>query len=133
MNLRFLDMGWAGAFEAGLIALLAGFVLYGLVHLGGRAWGWSPAREVGWAFVFTLVIACGADSWHLVYMGIVPLESPVTIRRILERIHDPDYLGVRVVVEVIGASLGVVLGWLLLGGALRRHLRGGRSAGPFDP
>jgi hypothetical protein len=116
MNLDILDMGMTGVWEAALIALLAGFVLYALLHgLIGRRAGWSPAREIGWAFLATLAIACGADIWNLVYMGIVPMESPVTIRRVLSGIHDPDYLGTRVVFEIVAASFGVMLGWLLFG------------------
>ena len=57
-------------------------------------------------------------------MGIVPMQSPVTIRRILADIHDPDFLGMRVVCEIIGALLGSVLGWLLWTGSLRAHMRG---------
>ncbi|MDA3912679.1 hypothetical protein [Oleiagrimonas sp.] len=116
MNLSFLGMGMVGVWEAALIALVAGLVLYGLLHaLIGKRAEWTAAREIGWAFLATLVTACGADLWHLVYMGIVPMESPVTIQRILSGIHDPDYLGTRVVFEIVAASFGVMLGWLLFG------------------
>lgn len=123
MNLDFLGMGMTGVWEAALIALLAGFVLYVALHgLIGRRAGWSPGREIAWAFLATLVVASSADFWNLLYMGIVPMQSPVTIRRVLSGIHDPDFLGMRVVFEVVASGFGVVLGWLLLGG----HLHGRR-------
>ncbi|GAB3029967.1 MULTISPECIES: hypothetical protein [Oleiagrimonas] len=124
MNLRFLDMGMAGVLEASLIALAAGIVALLLVHVVvGRRLRWSHGKQIGWAYLFTLLTACSADIWNLVYMGIVPMQSPVTIQRVLSGIHDPDYLGMRVVGEVVAAGLGVMLGWLLVSGPLRRRGR----------
>ncbi|KGI78871.1 hypothetical protein [Oleiagrimonas soli] len=124
MNLRFLDMGMAGVLEAALIAFLAGVVAWLLVHaLVGRRLGWSAGKQIGWAYLLTLLGACSVDLWNLLYMGIVPMQSPVTIQRVLADIHDPDFLGTRVVAEVATAGLGVMLGWLLTSGHLRRRTR----------
>jgi hypothetical protein len=127
MNFGFLHLGMAGALEAGAISLLVGVVLHGLAHAFGRHNGWSHAGEIGWAYVGTLLASASVDMWNLLYMGIVPLDSPVVIRRILSGIHDPDMLGVRVICEIAGAAFGVMLGWLLWTGALRRHLASSRG------
>jgi hypothetical protein len=124
MNFGFLHFGMAGALEAGAISLLVGVALHGLLHAIGRRNDWSHASEIGWAFVATLLASASVDMWNLLYMGIVPLDSPVTVRRILSTIHDPDTLGVRVVCEIAGAALGVMLGWLLWTGAWRAHRSG---------
>ena len=39
------------------------------------------------------------------------IESPFVIERTLGDIHDPAYLGTRVVFEFCGAVAGVMLGW----------------------
>lgn len=127
MNFGFLHLGIAGALEAGAISLLVGVVLHGLAHALGRRNGRSHAGEIGWSFVATLLASASVDMWNLLYMGIVPLDSPVVIRRILSTIHDPDTLGVRVICEIAGAALGVMLGWLLWTGALRNHLAASRG------
>ena len=38
------------------------------------------------------VVATGIDAWHLFYMGVVKLESPVYARIALQKIHDPNFL-----------------------------------------
>lgn len=124
MNLYFLPLGMSGALLAGAIALLVGAVLLGLVHLFGRRNAWNHAQEIGWAFIATLLASASVDIWNLVHMGIVPMQSTVTVSRILAGIHDPDYLGIRVMCEITGAMLGVMLGWALWTGSLRAHLRG---------
>lgn len=123
MNLTWLGTGLPGALEAGLISLLVALLVYGIVHRIGRRAGWSAAGEIGRAFVVAALLSAGIDTWHLVYMGIVPLESVVTIQRALAGIHDPAWLGVRVVIEYIGVAFGATLGWLLWTGAARRALR----------
>lgn len=121
MNLAFLPFGPMGVVLAALISLAAGVLLHGLVHAWGRRHGWSHAGEIGWAWLVAMLLTASADTWHLLYLGIVPLESPVTIGRVLATIHDPDTLGVRVVCEFIGASAGVMLGWLVWTGAWRHY------------
>lgn len=113
MNLAFLPFGPWGVVWAACISLVAGVLLLGLVHAWGRHQHWSHAAEIGWAWLVTVAVTASVDTWHLLYLGIVPLESPVTIARVLAPIHDPNTLGVRVVCEFIGASAGVMLGWLV--------------------
>lgn len=123
MNLTFLGYGMPGVLEAGLIALVVGLVVYGLVHgLLRRRLHWSDAHEIGWSWLVAVAIGAGADTWQLFYMSVIPLQSPVTIRRVLAGIHDPDYLSIRVFTEVAAVSLGVMLGWWI---ARLRRARGG--------
>ena len=120
MNLP-LHPGWAGAFEAGLIALAIGFVLYLVFHALAARLAWTPGHAIGWACLAAVAIGAGIDLWNLFYLGVVKLESPVYARIALSKIHDADSLGIRVLMEVVGALVGVALGWML------RHRHG---AGP---
>ena len=112
MNLP-LHLGFLGALEAGLIALLVGVLAYALWHWLMRAFGGSVAQTIGWACLTAVVVAAGMDAWNLFYLGIMKLESPLYARLALQGIHDPGSLGARVVMEVTGALVGVVIGWRL--------------------
>lgn len=112
MNLP-LHLGWLGALEAGLIALLVGALAYALFHAIGARGRWAPGHAVGWACLASVAVAAGTDLWHLFYMGVVKLESPVHARVALSGIHDPDGLGFRVVMEILGALSGVAIAWML--------------------
>lgn len=112
MNLP-LHLGWPGALEAGLIALLVGALAYALFHAIAARAGWAQGHAVGWACLAAVAVAAGIDAWHLFHMGVVKLESPLRARIVLAKIHDPDGLGVRVLMEVLGALTGVALAWML--------------------
>ena len=112
MNLP-LHLGFLGALEAGLIAMLVGVLAYALWHWLMRAFGGTVAQTIGWAGVTAVVVAGGLDAWNLFYLGIMKLESPLYARLALQGIHDPGSLGARVVMEVVGAMVGVVIGWRL--------------------
>ena len=112
MNLP-LHLGFLGALEAGLIAMLVGVLAYALWHWLMRAFGGTVAQTIGWAGVTAVVVAGGLDAWNLFYLGIMKLESPLYARLALQGIHDPGSLGARVVMEVTGALVGVVIGWRL--------------------
>ena len=112
MNLP-LHLGFLGALEAGLIAMLVGVLAYALWHWLMRTFGGTVAQTVGWAGLTAVVVAAGIDAWNLFYLGIMKLESPLYARLALQGIHDPGSLGARVVMEVTGALAGVVIGWRL--------------------
>ncbi len=112
MNLS-LHYGLLGSLEAGGIALLVGLLVYFLWHSVCRWMRGTAGHALGGACVIAVVIAAGIDIWKLFYMGIVRLESPFYARLFLSTIHDPNQLGTRVVLEIIGACCGVALGWLL--------------------
>lgn len=112
MNLP-LHLGLLGALEAGLIALLVGVLAYGLLQWVVRKLQGSVGHALGGGFVIAAVVSAGVDAWNLFYLGMVRLESPVYARLALQGIHDADSLGTRVVCEIVGAGLGVLLGWQL--------------------
>lgn len=111
MNLP-LHMGLLGVLEAGLIALLVGILSYGLCQLVVRAVEGSMGQALGWACLTAVLVAAGIDTWKLFSLGMMKLESPLYARLALQGIHDPAFLGTRVVVQVVAALTGVALGWL---------------------
>lgn len=118
MNLP-LHLGFLGAMEAGLIALLVGILSYGLWSWLMRRAGASVGHAIGWAWVTAAVVAGGIDAWNLFYLGIMKLESPLYARLALQGIHDAESLGARVVCEAAGALAGVAVGWQLFSGGFR--------------
>jgi len=112
MNLP-LHFGLLGTLEAAGIALLVGLLVYFLFHRIARALRWGHGPALGWASGLSVVIAAGIDMWKLFYMGIVRMESPFYARLFLSTIHDPNELGSRVMLEIVGALSGVALGWVV--------------------
>ncbi|MCC8493034.1 hypothetical protein LN451_03645 [Xanthomonas hortorum pv. gardneri] len=112
MNLS-LHFGLLGSLEAGLIALVLGVLVFAAVEHSGRRLQFTHGHTLGIACLLAIAIGAGYDIWNLVYTSIVRLESPLYARIALARIHDPNELGSRVVLEVFGAIAGVVLGWKL--------------------
>ena len=110
MNLP-LHFGLLGVVEAMLIAFAIGFFVFVVWQWVCRFFGWSAGHALGWACVFSVVIAAGVDAWNMFYLGMVRLESPLYARMALEKIHDPNTLGTRVLAQAAGAVAGVVLGW----------------------
>lgn len=112
MNLS-LHTGLLGALEAGLIAFAIGVLVYALWSWVCRRAGLKVGHELGWGCALAVLLAAGIDTWHLFYLGVSRLESPLYARLALAGIHDPDNLGLRVVLQVLGALAGAVLGWWL--------------------
>lgn len=120
MNLP-LHFGFLGALEAGLIALLVGVLAYALLQWVVRKLRGSVGHALGWGFVVAVAVSAGVDAWNLFYLGTVRLESPLYARLALQGIHDPDALGTRVACEIIGAAVGVWLGWQWLSSGSREQ------------
>ncbi|WP_243042640.1 hypothetical protein [Dyella sedimenti] len=116
-----MGYGLIGGLEAGAIALVAGFLAFGLLHWFGRGQGWSVGLEVSWAYVAGMVLAGGQDLWNLFYFNYGRLQSLQLLRARLAEVHDADSLGLRVLFEFIGAGVGVFLGWQVFAGRLRRQ------------
>ena len=112
MNLP-LPPGWPGALLAALIAFAIGVASLLCWRWLARRAGWSEARAIGWACVPAVAIGAGIDSWHLFYLGVATLESPLYARIALAKIHDADHVGTRVFLEWSGALAGVVAGWVM--------------------
>ncbi|MCD9126735.1 hypothetical protein [Luteimonas fraxinea] len=113
MNLA-LHFGWLGVLEAALIALVVGAVCYLVFHWLGARSRWTHGHAIGWGSLVALAIATGIDAWHLFYMGVVRLESPVYARIALQKIHDPNFLAARVFMSSVGALTGVALAWMAM-------------------
>jgi hypothetical protein len=111
MGFMWLSSGMPGALEAGAIALVIGALVCMAGHRIGRSIGWKQGTEIGVALLITLIVAAGVDAWDLFHLSIVRMESPFVIQRTLGDIHDPGFLGTRVVFEFVGAMVGVMLGW----------------------
>jgi hypothetical protein len=112
MNLP-LHYGLLGSLEAGLIAFLVGVLMLVLWEALRRRTHLTYGHVLGGSCVTAAAIAAGYDIWNLFYTSIVRLESPLYARIALASIHDPDELGSRVVLELVGALSGVGLGWWL--------------------
>ena len=115
MNLS-LHTGLLGALEAGLIAFAIGLLVYALWSWICRRSGLTVGHAIGWGAAIAVLLAAGIDAWNLFYLGVARLESPLYARLALAGIHDPDHLGLRVVLQILGALSGVLLGWWLLRG-----------------
>jgi hypothetical protein len=113
MGFSWLSTGMSGVLQAGGIALLLGVLLSVLTHALGPRFGWREGSAIGVAFALALGLAAGNDAWTLLYLSIVRMESPFVIQRTLGAIHDPAWLGTRVVSEFAGCVIGVMLGWYL--------------------
>lgn len=110
MNLA-LHGGWLGIVEAGLIAFVIGVIAYVCWHVVACWLQWPQGRAFGWACLTAAAIGAGIDLWHLLTLFQVDPGSPAYVRQALSGIHDPEQLGTRVVVELLGAVSGVASAW----------------------
>lgn len=118
----FFDRSWMaygllGGLEIGAITALIGVLGFVLFHRLAR--DLSLPAQLSWAFLLAMALGGGKDIWDLLYFNFAPLQSPVLLRVKLAEIHDPDGMGIRVVCALVGATLGVYLGWALPGGGWR--------------
>lgn len=115
-----MGYGIIGALETGAIALVAGIVVFGLLHAFVKKGGWSDGKEIAIAYVIALVIGAGQDVWDLFYFNMAPLESLTLLKLKLAGVHDPDAIGLRVFFEFVGALVGVFIGWVAFSGGLKK-------------
>ena len=111
MNLT-LHTGWLGALEAGVLAFVIGLVAFVLWHPVARRLKWPEGHAIGWAGFSAVAVGAGVDLWHLFSLFFVNPGSPAYVQLALAGIHDPDGLGTRVVMEILGALGGVLLAWM---------------------
>ena len=119
--------GIVGAVEAGVISVVVALLLFLLLHWLGRRHRWSDARKIGWSFLLASVLTVSGDLWDMFYFNYTNLQSTVLLKAELAEVHDPQNLGLRVLCELLGVSLGIYLGWVLTGGH-RSHQGGNRRA-----
>jgi hypothetical protein len=108
-----MGLGIVGGLEAGLISGLAGLLLFGVFHWLGRRHGWSDGPQIGWAFLSAMLLTAGGDLANLFYFNYASLQSLPLLRAKLAEVHDPGSLGLRVICEILGVTLGIYVGWLL--------------------
>jgi hypothetical protein len=120
MNLA-LHSGWLGVVEAGLIAFVIGLIAFAFWHGIARWLQWPHGRAFGWASLTATVIGAGIDLWHLLTLFLVNPGSPAYVRQALAGIHDPEYLGARTLLEILGAFAGVASAWTVFEARASRH------------
>jgi len=108
-----MGFGIVGALQAALISTLAGGLLFVVFHWLGRRSGWSPGVPIAWSFLLAVWFTASGDLWDLFYFNYGQLQSLVLLKAKLALVHDPDAMGLRVLAELLGVTLGVYLGWLL--------------------
>jgi hypothetical protein len=108
-----MGFGIVGALQAALISTLAGCVLFVVFHWLGRRNGWGPGAPLAWSFLLAAWFTVSGDLWDLFYFNYGRLQSLVLLKAKLALVHDPDAMGMRVLAEFLGVTLGVYLGWLL--------------------
>lgn len=108
-----MGYGIVGGLQAGAISVLAGCLLFALIHwLGGRH-RWSLGAQLGWSFLLATLLSAGGDLWDMFYLNYAQLQSLPLLQAKLAQMHDPDGLGTRVWCELSGVVLGIGAGWLL--------------------
>ena len=108
-----MAFGVLGALQAALISTLVGGLLFVLFYALGRRSGWGPGAPIAWAFLLAALLTVSGDLWDLFYFNYGQLQSLVLLKAKLALVHDPDAMGMRVVAELLGVTLGVYLGWQL--------------------
>lgn len=108
-----MGLGVVGGLQAGLISAVAGLLLFGVFHWLGRRNGWTDGPQIGWAFLLALLLTAGGDLANLFYFNYASLQSLPLLKAKLADVHDPGSMGLRLVCEILGVTLGIYLGWLL--------------------
>ena len=121
-----MGSGIVGGLQAGAISAAAGLLLFLALHWLGRRRGWSAARKIGWAFLLACVLTVSGDLWDMFYLNYANLQSIALLQAVLAGMHDPEHLGLRVLCELLGVSLGIGVGYASCGGD--RRSRGGSDA-----
>ena len=111
-----MGSGIIGALETGAISAVVALLIFLLLHRLGRRHGWYHAHKIGWTFLLASVLTVSGDLWDMIYLNYSNLQSPALLTAVLAEMHDPEHLGMRVLCELLGVSLGIYLGWVLSGG-----------------
>ncbi|MGH8156917.1 MAG: hypothetical protein ACREPQ_02250 [Rhodanobacter sp.] len=112
-NQDWMGYGIVGGIEAGVISALAALLLFGVFHWLGRRNDWSFGPQIGWSFLLATLLTASGDLWNLLYFNYAQLQSLQLLRAKLAQVHDPDSIGLRVVCELIGVTVGIYLGWVV--------------------
>lgn len=121
MNLRFLHTGLLGVAEAALIAFALGLIAFAWFHWCARRWSWGEGQALGWACLVAALASSIIDFFLLMQVFRLHPLHPSRIQRVLQGIHDPEWLGVRFLAEVSAALAGAVVGWALASARAQRR------------
>ncbi len=116
-----MGFGITGGLQAGLISALAGLLLFFLFHWLGRRNGWSYGPQIGWTFLLATLITASGDICDLFYFNYGQLQSVQLLKSKLAQVHDPDSIGLRVLCELLGVTVGIYVSWALCSGHWREH------------
>jgi len=103
---------WVGGLQAGLIAAIAGALLFLLFRWRTRK-VWSHGAQMGWAYVLGVALAASGDVADLFYFNYARLQSVQLLRAKLAEVHDPDGLFTRVLCELAGVAAGIAVAWFV--------------------
>lgn len=120
-NQDWMGYGIVGGIEAGVISALAGLLLFVVFHWLGRRNGWGYGPQIGWSFLLATLLTASGDLSDLFYFNYAPLQSLPLLKLKLAQVHDPDSIGLRVLCELLGVTLGIYIGWVLCSHNGRRH------------
>ncbi len=119
-----MGFGIVGAAQAGLVSTLVGLLLFVVFCWLGRRQAWGPGAPIAWSFLLAALFTVSGDLWDLFYFNYGQLQSLILLKAKLALVHDPDAMGLRVLAELLGVTLGVYLGWLVChAGWFRRWFR----------
>lgn len=118
-----LGYGMVGALQMAGIAVGLGIVAYGVCFLLGRGQGAREGVLIAWAWLAATVLSGFADIWDLVYFNVAPIRSLQLLQLKLAQVHDPNSIGLRVLFEMLGATVGVAVGWAIFSARYHRRLR----------
>jgi hypothetical protein len=108
-----MGYGFIGGLQAGLISAIVGMLLFGVFHWIGQRNDWNYGPQISWAFLLTTLLTASGDLWDLFYFNYAQMQSLQLLRVELAQVHDPDGIGTRVAFELLGAMLGIYVGWVL--------------------
>jgi hypothetical protein len=118
-----LGYGMDGALQMAGIAVALGVVAYGVCFLLGRREGAREGVLIAWSWLAASLLSGFADIWDLIYFNVVPIHSLQLLQLKLALVHDPNSIGLRVLFELLGATVGVAIGWALFSAGYHRRLR----------
>ncbi|KRF01847.1 hypothetical protein ASG87_10070 [Frateuria sp. Soil773] len=103
-----MGYGWTGGLEAGAISAAVAALLFALIHWRTRGRR-SHGAQIAWAWLLALALTASGDLWDMFYFNFARLESLQLLKVKLAEVHDPDGISIRVLCELVGATLGVIV------------------------
>ena len=103
-----MGYGWVGGIEAGAISAIVAALLFALIHWRTRG-RWSHGAQLAWTWLLGVALSASGDLWDMFYFNVARLQSLQLLKAKLAVVHDPDGISTRVLCELLGVTLGVVV------------------------